>query len=299
MPYVVQFPHPGGEHRPPDASMPWNVGPHRRKFLRCPGRYVRDVGAPAEAGDLVFWGEWEPPSVVERRWRAAGDLPQALHRPHWVRPRGGGRQNTDPWVFGDRMLYSNCRQTLPGGGPSALQRLDRGSVICFGSTIRGAFCVDTVFVVASARPWDPQDPYGLELDPAFTTCTADAITSKGYEAATTCAPTCAPLGPLTLYCGATVDDPVDGMYSFVPARRADDPDARFERPAVVLDDIVNPLSTQAARGATRPLDAARVRQAWDDVRRQVLDADLVLGTWFQTPTRKSDEDLPVANRTAC
>jgi len=36
----VQFPHPGGEHHPPSDDMPWNVGGHRRKYLRGPGRHV-------------------------------------------------------------------------------------------------------------------------------------------------------------------------------------------------------------------------------------------------------------------
>ena len=187
------------------------------------------------------------------------------------------------------MLYSNCRQTLPSGAPSALQQLGRGSLVCFGSTLGGAFCVDTVFVVAHAEPWNPDGPAALGHDPAFQTCTADAITSGG----------CTAPGPLTLYYGATIDDPVEGMYSFVPTRRADDPDSRFARPAVTLDGLVNPASTQPARGAGRPLPVVRVRQAWNDLRRQVLDADLLLGIWFQVPDRHDDEEVPPSDRPRC
>ncbi len=52
------------------------------------------------------------------------------------------------------MIYSVCKQiTGPDRTPTAMQRLTPGSVICFGSTIDQEFCLDTVFVVASAEPW--------------------------------------------------------------------------------------------------------------------------------------------------
>jgi hypothetical protein len=86
-------------------------------------------------------GEWEPPSRVEQRWPTDPDgvLPCTLHRPYWTRPgRSRLRQNTDPWVFGEQMIYSNCRQTVRAQRrPTALQTLPRGSVICFGSTLGG------------------------------------------------------------------------------------------------------------------------------------------------------------------
>lgn len=285
--YFVQFAHPGPEHRPQGDRMPWNVGKHRRKFLRSPGRYVGDSG-PVESADLVFWAEWEPPSTVERRWPPSDDLPRFLHQPYWVLPRGGHWQNTDPWVFGERMLYSNCLQ-LRMGEPSGLQRLGHGSVICFGSKTNHAFRLDTVFVVATAEPWGPGDARALGLDPAFITCTAEALTSGG----------CTPPGPLTLYRGATVDGPIDGMYSFVPARRADDGDSRFARPAIAIEQLIDPEYGRAARGTARPLSAEQIRHAWNEVRLQVLDADLLLGVWLQVPDFAGDEDVPISDHRSC
>jgi hypothetical protein len=170
--FFVQFPHPGGEHNPPTDDMPWNTADHRRKFLVAPGRHLEGDDR-IRKGELVFWGEWEPPSRVERRWPASGRLPRALHRPYWLEPTTRGfRQNTDPWVWGDRMIYSNCKQiTGPQRRPTSMQRLTRGSVICFGSTIDGEFCVDTVFVIASAEPWVPAEAADLDVDEAFKTCT--------------------------------------------------------------------------------------------------------------------------------
>jgi hypothetical protein len=119
----VQFPHPGGEHYPPTDTMPWNLGRHRRKFLRSGGRLVDPDGRHRFA-EVVFWGEWEAPSWIDRRWPAGGGLPRALHRPYWFRPAPDSpRQNTDPWVFGERMLYSNCRQPSPGRAPTSMQSL--------------------------------------------------------------------------------------------------------------------------------------------------------------------------------
>ena len=283
----VQFPHPARKHVPPGEEMPWNAGKHRRKFLIAPGRHC-DHDARVGEGDLVFWGEWEPPSRVVRRWAADNRLPRALHRPYWIRPNNREfRQNTDPWVWGQRTLYSNCGQTHT---PS-MKRLTRGSVICFGSTTGGQFCVDTVVVVASANPWRPTHIGDLEADEAFKVCTADSIATAPEH----------PSLSFTLYQGATFDDPVDGMFSFVPARQADDSDPRFARPPIQFDGLINPASTRRARGSNvcRPL--SELKHAWDLVREQVLDAGLVLGISLQTPAREDGDgrDLPTAGRLRC
>ena len=110
--FFVQFPHPGGEHVPVGNDMTWNIAPHRRKFLLARGRYL-DADVDLHRGELMLWGEWEPPSCVVRRWPAHGRLPRVLHRPHWFRPGDAEpRQNTDPWIWGDAMLYSNCKQIV-------------------------------------------------------------------------------------------------------------------------------------------------------------------------------------------
>lgn len=281
--FFVQFPHPGGEHRPRADHMQWNTGDHARKFLISPGRYTAG-GSEIREADLVFWGEWEAPSTIERRWPASGRLPRALHRPWWIEPGPDGpRQNTDPWVFGKRMLYSNCKQTSgPQGRPTSMQRLARGSVICFGSAIDGEFCVDTVFVVASAEPWAPADVQDMRVDEAFRTCTAESV-ALGTRSARN------PHVGLTLYRGATTDDPVEGMFSFVPAGLADVEDPRFPR-AAVESKFVNPSSRQSTWGSKRPLALDELREAWDSIRRQVLGSDLLLAVAVQTPGRRSKDE---------
>src|SRR5436190_21374292 len=110
----VQFPHPGSEHEPHGSVMDWNLGDHKRKFLRSNGDYV--VDGVVEAGAIAFWGEWEPQSrVVETYPKIGASMPRRLQEPFWRAPAGSGLwQNTDPLVFGDRFLYTNCRQPTNG-----------------------------------------------------------------------------------------------------------------------------------------------------------------------------------------
>ena len=194
------------------------------------------------------------------------------------------RQNTDPWVFGDTFLYSNCKQhtnNTPTRQPSALQSLPTGSMILFGSATGGDFVIDTVFVVRDKvgvfRPFE--DMSHLSVEPAFDACTLQPLRTYEPHIGTS---------TYTLYRAATVDDPVHGMFSFVPSRVANGPNLRFARPAIHLPGIVNPASKQSPSGATgtdrRPVDD--VVGAWHAVVDQVLAAGLSLGVQFATPPRR-------------
>jgi hypothetical protein len=82
--------------------------------------------------------------------------PRYLHEPYWTTPpRHPKAQNTDPYVFGHRFPI----QQLPAEhqeGPMRTQRLAAGSIILFGSGLRGEFVLDTVFVVAHAQTLSPE-----------------------------------------------------------------------------------------------------------------------------------------------
>ena len=193
--------------------------------------------------------------TVVRRWSRGGRLPRALHRPYWIEPPAGApRQNTDPWIWGAQMLYSNCKQIVgPHRVRTSMQDLPIGSVICFGSTIDGQFCVDTVLVIAAAEPWVPAEAARLHVNAAFKTCTGGSITASRTDAH----------ADLTLYRGATLDRPVHDMYSFVPALHTDGGDQRFARPPIHLPELINPASKQSPWGSKRPLPASEVRTAWE------------------------------------
>ncbi len=171
-PVFVQFPHPGGEHNPGKAHrQPWNRGDHRRKLLRWDGRCVTGDGSVCEA-PLVFWGKWEAPSFVKKEWQKNGALPRFLHVPVWEYPTDRElRQNTDPWVFGNCFLYSNCKQL----SQHALRVLPRGSVILFGSGVGDHFVVDTVFVVSDSQQLIPNQP--PKIEEAFRVCTVEPLST--------------------------------------------------------------------------------------------------------------------------
>ncbi len=275
----VQFPHPKDEHNPRGAKrQPWNRRNHARKFLRCDGRYVDHDGSTHNA-PLVFWGEWEAPSYVIACWPQNGDLPRFLHDPVWeFATDSDPRQNTDPWVFGDCFRYSNCKQLSQRG----LRALPRSSVILFGSTPGGSFVVDTVFVVRDAQRLVPKQP--PQLDEIFRVCTVEPLSLDGECSGE----------EFVLYRGATFDDPVEGMYSFVPARRADREEPRFSRPRVTLArDFLNPTSRQSPNGANRLRPIDQIREQWESVRNQVIEAHRLLGVWFSTP--RLDNGQPLAN----
>jgi hypothetical protein len=76
------------------------------------------------------------------------DGPHHIFSPYYQRPASYHRlQNTDPFVFGERFLFTICQQHT-ATGPTQLRFLERGSVILFGSSVGRRFVLDTVFVVS-------------------------------------------------------------------------------------------------------------------------------------------------------
>ena len=155
---IVQFIHPGAERRPPKGSdlVPWNLtsGPHGRKFLLSDAAYVSRAGAWAQ-GLVGFWGEWEPPSAGATPLRARRpDEPTYGHVPIYHTPAThDGLWDTDPCVFGERFMYAGCQQHTNHAHPDGaretfLRRLAPGSLVLFGSSVRGRFVLDTALVVA-------------------------------------------------------------------------------------------------------------------------------------------------------
>ena len=204
----VQFPHPGGEHWPDrSGAKPWNTydSNHARKFMQLRGSWTAEDGG-VHSGELWAWGEWEAQSELVRDLDSSGGpgLPRHLWRPYYVVPPGGYERlhNTDPFIFGERFLYSNCLQPKRPG----LRRLGRGSVIAFGSK-KGDWVLDTVLVVADFIDYAVPEARIVLADStpeAFLNATAGPLADNGEEEM------------LRLYRGATPDDPFDGMFSFLP-----------------------------------------------------------------------------------
>lgn len=282
----VQLPHPGGEHGP-DPDNPslkrWEHGDHehRRKFMRAAGSWRDDLESAPRVGEIVFWGEWEAGSAVSIVADRCAAGPTWEHNPFFEGPRDAPRgviaQNTDPFVFGERFLYTFCRQPRN----RRLRQLAPGSLILFGSKKNSSFVLDTAFVVADHVDHN-RDTYAKLAGPR---------TNEVFRATT--------LEPMyawdktrggRLYFAATVNEPIGGMFSFVPCLPAQD-GRTFARPVVELPELVKPTGAMQAR-TTRVGALEELTEIWNRVVDQVLEAGLALGTRVELPGPPTDS--PVA-----
>jgi hypothetical protein len=271
----VQFIHPGGEHRPDsDGSKAWNLGAHKRKFLRQRGRYV-DEACNSHDDELIFWGEWEPPSQVAEVAQRVPGGPRFIHEPTLpASAPEGWRQNTDPFVFGDQFHYTGCLQHTRRG-PTQLRYLSRGSVLLFGSGHeRSRFVIDTVFVVDRWADHSVKDYHTLESSVSETYW--KATIEPWYSGSVPVAQS------FRLYYGATYERPVGGLFSFFPCSTLDRHPAGFARPEIRLPGLVTPTLTQGKR-LNRGVTSAKVRRGWEEVVRQVREQGLELGVRADLP----------------
>lgn len=250
--YIVQFLHPGGEHRPTktqrkNGSQPyeWNFSDHKRKFMKVKGQYIDQNNKLQNTDELYFWGEWEPWSNVHPidTHNQSAVFPEFIHEPIFYKDskkdpkffngkKNQHRQNTDPFVFADQFLYGLCQQNRKTG-PTKLQYLAPGSIILFGSCKqKNYFALDTVFVISEKRKYSPKS---FNNDLSYIPQNYDRI--MGFDDW--------PLPDCTLnlveYKGASFNTPYEAykekMYSFVPCKVAGDGANGFERVKLTNKDL--------------------------------------------------------------
>lgn len=271
----VQFPHPGSEHEPTGPWMEWNRRAHARKFLKAHGTYIAQ-GEP-RTGPFTFWGEWEPQSRVFETFPKQGrGYPRWLHQPYWRVPQHRRLlQNTDPLVFGDQFLYSNCRQ----GRNRKLRELAPGSLVVFGSKLQGEFVVDTVFVVG-------------DFAQGFTAAAAGEVRCEDWVRAVVFEPlrVSAKRGEhFRLYRGRSYQEAPAGPFSFVPCRQyGGSGAAAFPRPALRLPRRwIEPNLAMGAKAT--PASPADIQELWNEIVDQVVDrAELALGIHLEAPSHADD-----------
>ncbi len=282
---VVQFVHPGfeygkreyvGHRNQASGVMAWKDGGsiHNRKFMWNYGSALAvDSGETFEGVPLTFWGEWEGPSVFWKLQSPGKPLPSVVHAP--FRPTECPKssvQNTDPMVFGDAFIYSNCMQ----GQYRALQGLPAGSLILFGRYAREngrpSFSLDTCLVVERVQklptvPFDEEE-YGADL---LDDVVLRALFSEGFE------------GELSIHFGKARMG--DGPFSFFPAQVAKDEPSLFSRPELrpegALDGIVSPGNMQGIK-VTRGLTSGDRDAIWKEVAHQLAGQQCSLG-YFAAP----------------
>lgn len=293
----IQFIHPGVEHHPDDPlNKNWNKKDHRRKFIKQAGTYLTGTGI--ENGEMLFWGEWEPESKAHRIGVPISKHgPHFIYEPYYVVPESyRGIQNTDPFVFGERFLYTLCQQRKRKNA-TRLRHLEKGSVILFGSCIeKKAFVLDTVFVVGDCHVDHCRSDYHKQLagkiSKDYEKITICPMYEQSYFKTQSCAPDCSPSGEEVtwrLYFGANYDNKVNGMFSFFPCQPYKAESRGFERPKISVKDkdiIRNRLNQGFCIAKDRhSLDS--VKDLWNQVKRQVEDQDLALGVYAKMPERRS------------
>jgi hypothetical protein len=280
---VVQFVHPGFEyHRSEHVGgrhvrsgvMSWKPGnsKHDRKFMLTRGSVLEwDAGRDRQSTEIVFWGEWEGPSVFWKLDEPPG-MPMAsiIHAP--FRPASCPTepiQNTDPMVFGDAFIYSNCLQHAYG----SLRNLNAGSIVLFGRHSRAdgqrSFSLDTCLVIDRVETLAPlrvsTDSYGSDL-------LTDAVLSPLHTEGA--------VGNLTVYFGrGRLGDRAE-PFSFFPARAMNDSLPLFPRPRLAptgpLQGVISPDNMQGINITSASSTSAR-NAIWEEVVRQVAQQGCGLG----------------------
>jgi hypothetical protein len=312
MPSIVQFFHPGKEHGDDSVKNQdkyfknWNTNDHKRKFMINEGSYIdNDI---RKEGELLFWGEWEPPSYVEKidahkNCSLYGKNPEYLHTP--VLPtidkiekyqREHCYQNTDPFVFGKSFIYAICRQERI----KDLKKLVSGSLILFGSQVNYRFVIDTVFVVKEKMPYFSLDDIKKKNLGIYPEIVTKMILNKEMKVDNS--------EGLTLYIGATYDNKENGMFSYVPAKVYNNNQEGFPR-FFMPDEFYNnnrfskyfskwkkngKIFEGKAMGVNMPydnVDKDEIYSFWEYIRNEV-SKNHVLGFNFKMPEMKDDVPGP-------
>lgn len=299
-PQVVQFVHPGFEYRRPEqfehpglgyrrrepvgrrssrsGVMGWKPGrsPHDRKFMLTLGSlFDVESGRDHRSVPLGLWGEWEAPSVFWRVESLGKPLPKIVHAP--FRPASWPTapvQNTDPMVFGDAFIYSNCLQ----GSYRSLRTLSPGSMVLFGRYARAdgrpSFSLDTCLVIDGV---ETLTPVPVDLDSYGTDLLADAVLSPLHTEGTE--------RDLTVYFGRQLS-PGAGPFSFFPARLMHDSPPLFARPELcptgALEGVISPGNMQGIKVTSR-LSVTDRDAIWTEVMQQVTRQGCGLGYYASPP----------------
>lgn len=329
---IVQFHHMGKEHLISEDGasfskkdekkilakgiMPWNDGAHRRKFMKNDGKYIGLDNKIVE-GEIMLWGEWEGISNISKidykKSPIEEDMPKYIHKPRAVPlekcidnpviPQKDGIdswQNTDPYIYGNFFIYSNCQQSKGKNG--IMKSLDRGSVIAMGSHV-GVFCVDTVFVVSEVLcTYSRSNLKGIKkllrdgvISHTFWNATIVPLLEL-YEKEQNSGSGCGMKKnenieerEFKLYKAATYDNQVDGMYSFFPCKPYADGQG-FKRIPLNHDKYINPHLTQKIQSRDKDsspwiVERDEAYDFWNSIRLQVLqnEQDLRLGIWTKEP----------------
>jgi hypothetical protein len=273
---TVQLNHPGPEKdfdfpgyrlpNNPHLLREWNDDDdHYRKFIKNEGYFLKSLQDHPKPGLLQFWGEWEGNSFLDVIGNGR-TTPHGIHRPlHSTFIRG--KQNTDPFIYGDFFKYAICIQN------GIMRDLDPGSLILFGSTTKLGFALDTVFVV---RTHEDASKIRKTKAAGYTQVYKEATLKQLKEYLKR------PFNNnqgIRLYQGQTFRN-CKKYFSFVPCRDADT--EPFEK--LVLDFKSFPWLTRCRQGHPyKHLENRKPIDVWNAIVDFVITKDFWLGIKFTEP----------------
>lgn len=306
---LVQFLHDGGEHITcfmenvkglnkqeviKAGYIPCTKGKHRRKFIKNIGKYLTNVQGEVVKEELMCWCEWEQPSYFEpikysNTEKQEVGFPKYIHTKLEAIESEELRENTDPYIFGDKFYYCVCKQSIKNGSPRVTQKLDKGSVILFGSHKDGEFVLDTVFVINGYTEYEPNMIHKFLEE--------GRVSNTYYQAGLVPVRTYASIegtnNDYTLYTGATYDNPVEvegsKMYSFFPCKPYKEGKG-FKKPVIRFGkDVTDRLgglkfnSKLTQNISTTEITEDDAMYLWQEVVKQVVAQGLCLGVWAEEP----------------
>jgi hypothetical protein len=294
MPKIIQFLHTAQEATPVnelDNVIPWNNNDtHRRKFILSNGKFVND-NVEQEESELVFWGEWEAQSEIVRINNGNTNPPNYLNRP-FINPAVPNRtHNTDPYVFGDKFRYIICKQ---GYFHNVLTNLEPNSIILFGSSINGQFCLDTVFVVSNDKsnytvntienlfPLSTRGQYyHASVNPIYD----EFEYNRNAQSEDFCRIN--DQRDYTFYKAVNFLERqnYNGLYSYVPCQVYNLQNYIFRQPAITLD-FINGNQTQGIN--SKDCNENEIVNYWNDIAHQIQNKNLRQGTYFKTPELRTN-----------
>jgi hypothetical protein len=279
----VQLNHPGGQ-KPfklgsgykkigSNIIREWNNdNVHYRKFIQQNGYFVNGLSdlKPIQA-ELFFWGEWEGNSFFNP-FNSPDNriLPNGLHRPfHSTVIRG--KQNTDPYVFGEDFKYCVCKQK------GQLTRLVLDDLILFGTVLPSInkFYIDTVFII---KDHDLSSNVQLTFGAGYTVVYKEETLEQLNQYL---------LPPPFMnnnrvYNSKTWWDD-KGYFSFVPCKLIYD-NKGFERAFIELSNTIIQLSNNSQTNVSYLSRCTLSSQdLWKEIVKICLEQGFILGVKFDEP----------------
>lgn len=249
-----------------------NDNVHFRKFIQNNGLYVDGLKElnPKQA-KLYFWGEWEGNSIFNPFPKADFRiLPNGLHILfHSTVIKG--KQNTDPYIFGDSFKYCGCKQK------GRLTYLVPDDLILFGTVLPSLnkFYIDTVFVIKEND------------SSANVQATGEATYSQVYKEET--------LEQLDEYLKVPTKENNNKVYhsktwwddkeyfSFVPCKLEDYDKVGFERLFIKLDNPTFGLSSNPTGISFLKNCRLSSQDLWKEIVKTSIEQGFVLGVKFDEP----------------